>query len=44
MILNTAVGGPLPGPVSPKTQFPTYHYIDFVPLAQPSGSAAAALD
>ena len=36
MILNTAVGGPWPGPVSPTTKFPTYHHVDYVRVAQPA--------
>jgi len=34
MILNTAVGGPWPGPATPDTKFPTYHYIDYVSVSQ----------
>ena len=30
LILNTAIGGPWPGPTSPSTVFPTYHVIDYV--------------
>uniref|UniRef100_A0A6B2LGH5 GH16 domain-containing protein n=1 Tax=Arcella intermedia TaxID=1963864 RepID=A0A6B2LGH5_9EUKA len=33
LILNTAVGGPWPGPPNDHTQFPTYHYIDTVTVA-----------
>jgi len=33
-ILNTAVGGPWPGPPTPETVFPTYHYLDYVAVAQ----------
>ena len=40
MILNTAVGGPWPGDPDPQTKFPLYHYIDYVHVAQPSGSQA----
>ena len=36
MILNTAVGGPWPGPPTADTVFPTYHRIDYVRVAQPS--------
>ena len=42
VILNTAVGGPWPGPPSADTQFPTYHHIDYVRVAQPTALAAAA--
>lgn len=35
MILNTAIGGSWPKPVSSKTQFPTYYRIDYVRIAQP---------
>jgi len=34
MILNTAVGGPWPKPVSADTVFPTYHRIDYVRIGQ----------
>lgn len=34
LILNTALGGPWPKPVTPKTVFPTYHYIDSVVVEQ----------
>eukprot|EP01121_Diplochlamys_sp_Union-15-3_P002819 TRINITY_DN1266_c0_g1_i3.p1 TRINITY_DN1266_c0_g1~~TRINITY_DN1266_c0_g1_i3.p1 ORF type:complete len:266 (-),score=48.20 TRINITY_DN1266_c0_g1_i3:89-886(-) len=34
MLLNTAVGGPWPGPPGSETVFPTYHYIDYVAVAQ----------
>ncbi len=30
LILNTAVGGPWPGPANSSTVFPTYFYIDYV--------------
>jgi len=33
-LLNTAVGGPWPGPPGPNTMFPTYQYIDYVAVAQ----------
>jgi len=33
IILNTAVGGPWPGPPNDQTVFPTYHYIDYVTVA-----------
>eukprot|EP00041_Stephanoeca_diplocostata_P022076 m.523222 g.523222 ORF g.523222 m.523222 type:complete len:312 (-) comp21976_c0_seq3:396-1331(-) len=33
-ILNTAVGGPWPGQPNAQTQFPTYHRIDYVRVAQ----------
>lgn len=33
-ILNTAVGGPWPGQPNADTQFPTYHRIDYVRVAQ----------
>jgi len=33
VLLNTAVGGPWPGPPNGNTQFPTYHYIDYVAVA-----------
>ena len=36
MILNTAIGGPWPKPVTPKTVFPTYHHIDSVHVAKPA--------
>jgi len=36
LILNTAVGGPWPGPPSPNTMFPTYHYVDYVAVSQRS--------
>lgn len=36
MILNTAVGGPWPGPATVNTTFPTYHRIDYVRIAQPA--------
>ena len=36
MILNTAVGGPWPGPPTSETVFPTYHKIDYVRVAQPA--------
>merc|ERR1711939_1224637 len=37
VILNTAVGGPWPKPPDAKTVFPTYHYVDYVRVAQPNG-------
>lgn len=37
MILNTAIGGSWPKPVSASTVFPTYHRIDYVRISQPSG-------
>jgi len=33
VLLNTAVGGPWPGPPNANTHFPTYHYIDYVEVA-----------
>merc|ERR1719277_1807000 len=37
IILNSAVGGSKwPGRASNRTKFPTYHYVDFVRVAQPS--------
>lgn len=33
-ILNTAIGGPWPKPVTPRTVFPAYHYIDSVTVSQ----------
>jgi beta-glucanase (GH16 family) len=38
VILNTAVGGPWPKPPSPDTVWPTYHFIDYVRVAQPKAS------
>ena len=38
MILNTAVGGPWPGEPNEKTVFPTYHYIDYVRVSQPTSN------
>eukprot|EP00656_Telonema_subtile_P051062 TRINITY_DN6781_c0_g1_i1.p1 TRINITY_DN6781_c0_g1~~TRINITY_DN6781_c0_g1_i1.p1 ORF type:complete len:287 (+),score=18.73 TRINITY_DN6781_c0_g1_i1:145-1005(+) len=35
MILNSAIGGPWPNPVTNKTVLPAYHYIDYVRIAQP---------
>lgn len=37
IILNTAIGGPWPRPVSKSTVFPTYHVIDYVRVSQPFG-------
>jgi len=34
LILNTAVGGPWPGPPAADTKFPTYHFIDYVRVSQ----------
>ena len=36
IILNTAIGGPWPGPVDDTTTFPQYHKIDYVRVAQPA--------
>jgi len=33
LLLNTAIGGPWPGPPSPNTAFPNYHYIDYVAVS-----------
>lgn len=41
VILNTAVGGPWPRPVSESTVFPTYHRIDYVRVAQKGKGGAA---
>lgn len=39
IILNSAVGGSnWPGKATARTKFPTYHYVDFVRVAQPSTS------
>jgi len=39
VILNSALGGSnWPGKVSSRTKFPTYHYVDFVRVAQPVAS------
>ena len=35
LILNTAIGGGWPGPVTPETTFPITHEIDFVRVARP---------
>ena len=34
MILQTALGGPWPGPVSPNTVFPIEHKVDYVSISQ----------
>jgi beta-glucanase (GH16 family) len=34
LILNTAVGGSWPSPVSDRTVFPTYFHVDYVKVAQ----------
>ena len=34
LILNTALGGPWPGPVGDETVFPAFHHIDYVRVAQ----------
>jgi len=33
ILLNTAVGGPWPGPPNSNTEFPAYHLIDYVAVA-----------
>eukprot|EP00045_Choanoeca_perplexa_P007538 m.69249 g.69249 ORF g.69249 m.69249 type:complete len:277 (-) comp14111_c0_seq1:2186-3016(-) len=38
LILNTAIGGPWPGPPSSDTVFPVYHRIDYVRVSQPINS------
>lgn len=38
VILNTAVGGPWPKAPTQDTVFPTYHFIDYVRVAQPAAS------
>lgn len=30
VILNTAIGGPWPGPANASTKFPAYHVVDYV--------------
>jgi beta-glucanase (GH16 family) len=35
LILNTAVGGPWPGPPTASTVFPWLHHIDYVRVVQP---------
>merc|ERR1711912_148114 len=45
IILNSAVGGSnWPGRATQRTKFPTYHYVDFVRVAQPSQSSPWCLD
>lgn len=43
LILNTAVGGPWPGPPNATTAFPTYHVLDYVRVAVRSDAASIAL-
>ena len=40
LILNTALGGSWPGPVSKDTVFPIYHHIDYVRVARKIGPAS----
>lgn len=45
IILNSAVGGSnWPGRATARTKFPTYHYVDFVRVAQPAQSSPWCLD
>ena len=43
VILNTAVGGPWPGPPSANTRFPAYHQIDYVRVAEPTTVESSVL-
>ena len=43
VILNTAVGGPWPGPPSANTTFPAYHQIDYVRVAEPTTVESSVL-
>ena len=43
VILNTAVGGPWPGPPSANTTFPAYHQIDYVRVAEPTSVESSVL-